>query len=475
MSITSERQVLDAVLRESLSAFIEKVFATVSPADTYAHGWHQDVIADVLERVCLGEIKRLIISVPPRSGKSIATSVAFPAWVLGHDPRRRIICASFANDLSIKFARDCRSVIESDWYRALFPGTRLSRGAEDDLETTKQGTRYATSVGGTLTGLGGDIVILDDPMKPDDARSEVRRQAMKNWYDGTLYSRLNSKANSCIIIVMQRLHIDDLVGHVLNKENWHVLELPAIAEETQEFELQDGRRIVRHEGDVLHPAREPRDVLMSIKRNVGTFNFEAQYQQRPIPMDGNLIKWSWFQRYDEPPSLEKGDRIVQSWDTAQTKSELSSYSVCTTWHVKGNDYYLLDVFRDRLDFPELKQALLRQGNKFRARTILVEDAASGIALIQEIRKERIVGFPKPIGIRPEGDKVMRMSTQSAKVEAGHVHIPRRAPWLDEFRKEMRTFPQSAHDDQIDSVSQFLKWIDDRKRNIARSGSYYSNG
>jgi predicted phage terminase large subunit-like protein len=442
---------------------IQKSFYTVSPSDVYLPNWHISAIAHALEQCYLGKIRRLIITMPPRSLKSICTSIAFPCWVLGLDPTKRIICASYSADLAQKFALDSKAVMNSDWYRETFPHTRLDRMATQDLITTHKGGRYATSNGGSLTGLGADIIILDDPMKVQDGQSEAARKAAKQWYDGTLYTRLNNKAEGVIILVMQRLHEDDLVAHVLEKEDWLHLNLPAIATEEQTFELPVGRHHVRHEGDILHPEREPRHVLDSTKATIGRYHFNAQYQQQPVPVEGNLIKWSWFSYFDRAPDPAEVDHIVQSWDTASKDTELSDYSVCSTWCVKGNDYYLVDIYRDKLDYPALRAAVVRQAEKYRPTSILIEDTGTGSALLQDYRNHQLRGIPYPSPITPKGDKVVRMSAASARIEAGHVHLPHNATWLDDFQSEMLAFPNARHDDQVDSVSQFLNWFDNRPR------------
>ncbi|MDI1228560.1 MAG: hypothetical protein PSY14_12830 [bacterium] len=204
---------LDAVLREDLYSFIRKTYQTLEPMQQLLGNWHLEAIARHLERCMTGEIRRLIITLPPRSLKSISASVAFPAYVLGHDPTKKILCVSYSADLAVKNARECRSIMQSDWYRRLFPHTRLgSRAAEHDFHTTQRGYRYTTSVCGTLTGRGGNIIIIDDPMKAEEAMSDVRRKSINEWFDNTLYSRLDNKKSDVIILIMQRLHMDDMVG-----------------------------------------------------------------------------------------------------------------------------------------------------------------------------------------------------------------------------------------------------------------------
>jgi predicted phage terminase large subunit-like protein len=452
-----DSQVLKAILREDLYCFIRAVFPIVSPGASFAPNWHIEAIAFALTRVLKGETKRLIITVPPRSLKSICTSVAFPAFVLGHDPTRRIICVSYAEGLARKHANDCRAIMRSTPYNRLFPQTRISAAKDTELEfaTTRGGNRLSTSVGGTLTGRGGNLIIIDDPLKPQEAYSEAARESTKQWYSNTLLSRLDDKTNDAIIVVMQRLHLDDLVGHLLEQEGWAHLNLPAIAETEHQIPIGQGRVHLRRPGDLLHPEREPRAALDEFRRSMGSLDFAAQYQQQPVAEGGNLIKWDWFKFYQEPPARHSGDRIIVSWDTALSSKELSSYSACVVLHVKGETAYVLDVVRERLEYPDLKRKVIAVYRKWRNACsrfeLVIENKGSGMSLIQDLKREGIYA----IAVDPEGDKAMRMNAQTARIEAGSVLLPRQAHWLDEFRAEILAFPAGRYSDQVDAFSQAL--------------------
>src|SRR5712671_3917251 len=272
--MTADPKLVAAILRSDLYSFIRVTFPIVSPNDLFAAHWHIEAIAYHLMLVLQGDLKRLIITLPPRSLKSIAASVAFPAFVLGHNPTQRIICVSYSESLARKHANDCRAVMRSDLYRRIFP-TRISPAKDTELEfaTTLGGSRLATSVGGTLTGRGGNLIIIDDPMKPQDAYSEAERERTTQWYANTLLSRLDNKSKDKIVVVMQRLHVDDLVGHLLEQEEWTHLNLPAIAETEESIELSYYRTNLRQPGDLLHPEREPRSVLDAAKRAMGSMDF----------------------------------------------------------------------------------------------------------------------------------------------------------------------------------------------------------
>jgi predicted phage terminase large subunit-like protein len=455
-----DRERIDLLLKYNLVAFTRRVLETLAPAEPYQHNWHIEAMAWHLQLVAKGEVTRLAITVPPCHLKSTCVSVAFVAWMLGHNPSLRIICISYSGDLAGKHARDCRRVMESEWYRRIFPKTRLSsdKNTEMDFVTTAQGYRYSTSFGGTLTGRGGNLIIIDDPLKAEDAFSEVIRPRANEFYDRTLYSRLDDKLKDPIILVQQRLHVDDLVGHVMRKEKWTHLNLPAIAKTPQEIPIGRGKVYRREIGELLHPTRESRETLDAIRAALGTFAFSAQYDQEPVPIEGGIVQLKWFGVYDEMPQRRNGDRIVQSWDTALTDGQSSDYSVCITFLVRGMDYYMLDVLRVRVNYPELRRLVYSNWRKWGAGPPIIEDKGSGTSLIQELRGDEFPGFPKAIAFKPEGDKVSRMHHQSPKIEAGHVHLPREAEWRGDFLNEIAQFPNSRYDDQVDSLSQFLNWI-----------------
>ncbi len=449
-----------ALLRRDLNAFIERAFYQLNPTATFLPNWHIEVVASALEACRRGEITRLIINQPPRSLKSHCASVAFTAFLLGHDPSAQVIGASYGQDLANKHALDCRTIMASAWYQALFPHTRLSSGRQaiEDFMTTRQGSRLSTSVGGALTGRGADYLIIDDPLKPDEALSDNQRKAVNGWFDTTLYSRLNDKRKGRIILIMQRLHEDDLVGHVLGVEPWKVIRFPAIAEENETHVIQTPygtRRFRRRTGEALHPDREPLEVLNHLREAQGEYNFAGQYQQAPAPLGGGLVKADWFKTYtptDLPASFEMS---FQSWDTANKPTELSDYSVCTTWGIKEKHVYLLHVFRKRLGYPELKRAVRDQAEAFGPKAILIEDKASGTQLIQELVSEGMHAIKK---YEPTMDKIMRMHSVTSTIENGFVHLPDKAAWLGEYLHELTSFPKGKYDDQADSTSQALDWF-----------------
>jgi predicted phage terminase large subunit-like protein len=278
------------------------------------------------------------------------------------------------------------------------------------------------------------------------------------FFDNTLITRLDERQRGAIVIIMQRLHEHDLVGHVLERGEWEVVALPAIAPEEAVFQLSENPADVyrRSAGELLDLRRDTREELETIRRAQGSIAFQAQFQQQPVPPGGNLIRREWLRHYDTPP--ERFDRVIASWDTASTISQTSDWSVCTVWGAVGLDYYLLHVYRARLEPPDLRRAILRIAHDHAADTTLIEDTELGRSIAHDIWRG---GTLRPILPRPLFSKEARLLAQSARFEAGQVLVPAQAPWLGDYLHELLAFPNGAHDDQVDSTSQALNWLVDR--------------
>ncbi len=462
--IDDPHALLDELVRRDFPSFLMRAFPYINGGADLDMNWHLEAIAYQLARVRDGSCRRLLVTLPPRNLKSFTISVAWVAWCLGHDPSLNFVCVSYSNELSAKHARDCRALMQSAWYRRLFPRTivRASRSAVHDFETLGGGGRLATSIGGTLTGRGGDIIIIDDPIKPEEAMSDTARKAVNEWFHSTLASRLNDKKRGAIITVMQRLHQYDLAGLLLETSEWEELSLPAIAIEDMTIPLPRGRQFRWQGGEPMHPARESYEDLMRIKQSIGSVIFAAQYQQQPVPAEGNMIQADWLRIYSELDG-SVGGRIVQSWDTASKDGLLNDCSVCITAWVHGRQVFIIDVWRRRVIFPELKKAAIALSRQHEARVLLIEDQASGTQLIQSLRNEEPVRVPRPIARKPEADKRTRLAGVSAMIEAGSLLLPAAAPWLAEFKAELLAFPSCRHDDQVDALSQLLAWVDREER------------
>jgi predicted phage terminase large subunit-like protein len=325
--------------------------------------------------------------------------------------------------------------------------------------TTARGYRFATSNGGTLTGRGADLIVLDDPQKPEEALSEAMRNSAGQWFDTTLLSRLDSKSEGAVVIVMQRLHEDDLAGRLLAKGGWEHLKIAAIAEQDEKIAVGPARIYERRAGSVIDPRRESLEDLERLKGSMGELFFSAQYQQEPIPLAGNLIKADWFKHYDIAPISGDSDLVVISIDTAMKGAPSADFSVATVWLAQGEKSYLIDLWRERVDYPELRRAVCQLRERYPTAAFLIEDKGSGTSLLQDLRSEN----KTPIPINPEGDKITRLSAVSVQFESGAVWFPKAAPWLSSLKAELLGFPNVKHDDQVDSVSQALGWIKLRRQ------------
>jgi predicted phage terminase large subunit-like protein len=484
-----------AILRSDFKSLSHKVFNEIAGNSEYSNNWHIDVTCYELMEIINGKGNKLIINVPPRHMKSIICSVALPAFILGHSPTANIICVTYSDDLAAKMALDCRKVIESIWYRELFPATRLlkDRKGISDFETTKGGGRFATSVGGMLTGRGGDIAIIDDPISPKDANSDAIREKTNDWYGNTLVSRLNNKNTGKIIVVMQRTHEQDFTDYLLEiAPSFKLVQMPAIAEADERWEITNylGKKIVfeRKIGEALHPERESLAKLQEIQTSMGSYNFAGQYQQNPTSRGGNIIKREWLRMYDSNEFFQqvrsmqlRGISLCQSWDTAAKIKQENDYSVCITYATAYNpqeqktNIYILDVFRDRLEIPALvkkgKALYEEMGQKYRfmgryINKILIEDAGSGIGFAQAMTEA--FGSSIVMLIKPEHDKATRVKNIAYLVESGRCLFPgNQQPWWPQFEKELITFPNGKYDDQCDALSQLLSYEVSNSRSMDR--------
>src|SRR5437016_2128961 len=375
--------VLQALLANNLTSFTEFAFGVVRPDVPFKPNWHFEAVTEKLSQVARGDIRRLIITLPPRMLKSLCASVALPAWFLGRHPWERVVVVSYSDVLARTHANDFRLLVNDPIYQATFPGMRLQRETDREIITAKRGKRIATSLEGTLTGLGGNLIIIDDPLKLGDAMSESVRARVIEWYRSTLLSRADDKTTARIVLVMQRVHQDDLAGYLQEQGGFEVLNLPAIAQRTETFDLGGGRFYTRQKGELLHPDHEPTDVLLELKREMGPISFSAQYQQSPIPPGGTIIKRKWLTSYDEV-HYQPGDRIIMSWDIALSETESGDYSACVVPLRRREVFYVLEVVRGRFLFDTLKQKVMEVKQRYASGTLLIEDSPISRGLIQNL-------------------------------------------------------------------------------------------
>jgi predicted phage terminase large subunit-like protein len=449
----SEARLLDAACRQDFPSFVHGCFRILNPNKPLLMNWHIYAIAARLELIERGVIKRLIITAPPRSLKSLITSVMWVAFLLGRDPGKRVIVASYSLDLAANLHNAFREIVTSDWYRHLFPLMRISaKNTELELGTDQHGYRLATSVEGSLTGRGGDILVIDDYLKPADAQSDLKRTAANGWFFNTALSRLDDKRTGAVVVVGQRLHGDDLPGVLMARspDEWTVLSLPAIATRTENIWIGHDEHH-RQPGDVLHAEREPLEELEKLRSQIGSDIFEGQWQQCPIPLGGFLIDRKYFRYCEHLPQRTSSSLILQSWDPASKPGDSNSRAACTTWLLQDNAYYFFGLLVGQFLAAELIEHAVEYARRYKPQQILVEELGTGLWLSGELKK---AGFT-PTNVRPEKDKFTRMWTQVPKFQRGQVFFLKQAPGLAEVESELLAFPHGRRDDIVDSFSQAL--------------------
>jgi predicted phage terminase large subunit-like protein len=465
--------------RRSFRHFVQAAWSEIEPGRTYVGGWHLDAIADHLQAVEEGKIKRLLVNMPPRHGKSSLISVLWSVWLLIRNPARRILCASYAMNLAIRDNVKSRRLIKSQWFQERF-GCDLQlmpdQDAKQKFETDKLGYRMAVSVGSSATGEGGDILILDDCHNIDEKESDAKRSAALDWFDNTFNTRLNDQQTGAIVVVGQRIHEDDVSGHILENNfggEWIHLNLSAEyhADSPCRTFLPDGSLFWQDErkedGELLWEARFPQAIIEKAKHVHGALEYSALYDQNPIPPGGYVFKASNERLFslsheNDMYLLETPGGVVAvpiaacyeltTSDVAAKEKEQNDFTVFAQWAVTpANDVLLLDVWRGHWTIPQQKEkarAFYRRHYSQRYRAFYFEDVGYQSAIGQDLLVEGIPCLP----FKPDGDKVLRATGGSIWQEAGKVYFYKHASWLEDFRTEIYKFPKTRNDDQTDTLS-----------------------
>lgn len=482
----------------SLREFVLQAWRIVQPDTVFVPGFHIDAIIEHLEAITNGQIRNLIINVPPRHMKSLLVAVFWPAWEWIRFPHRKWLYSSYSGALSIRDSVNCRRLIESPWYQQRWAdryALTSDQNTKGRFDNNRSGYRIATSVGGTVTGEGGDRIICDDPHNVGEVESDTVRNSVLDWYDIVMSTRTNDPKSTSKVVVMQRCHEQDLSGHLLAQGGWELVCLPAEYEGSKHVTMIGWRDPRTEHGQLLWPDRFGHKELEELKRSLGSYGAAGQLQQRPSPLQGGLIKRQWFRYWQVqgmnfspitvrmPDGSERGIRaveiggdqqieIVQSWDCAFKGMETSDYVVGQTWCRIGPAFLLMEQVRGRMDFPQTLKAIRDMAAKWSQHclAILIEDKANGSAVVQILQHE----IPGIIAVNPEGGKVARAAAISPLIEAGNVYLPHPqiAPWVDDFVEECTSFPNGANDDQVDAMSQvLLRWNSLPLRRIAAFDEY----
>ena len=430
--------------------------------------WHHRILCEYLERLRVGQITRLMVFMPPRSGKSELVSRRFPAYLFGRNPDEAIISTSYSDSLASMMNRDVQRIIDTEKYRQLFPEVTLNgdnvrsnvQGSwlrnNDIFEIVNRRGRYRSAgIGSGITGLGGSVLIIDDPIKNQkEADSTTFRDNLWEWYTSTFYTRLENREGmkGRILITLTRWHEDDLAGRLLDlakadpkADQWTVLSFPAI-KESDENPLDP-----RQMGEALWPDNQDLTDLSKIQASSMRI-WNALYQQRPSPDSGNVVKREWWKFYTQIP--DKFEKVGLSADLTFKDGEKNDFAVFQVWGRKGADKYLLDQVRRRMGFNEQLEVMKSLCQKWpNATSKWIEEAANGAALISTLRSS----IPGIIAVRPQGSKLARAEAISPQVQAGNIYLPDPsiAPWINEYIEEWAMFPNGVHDDQVDTTTQAI--------------------
>lgn len=466
-----------ATLPESLHAYTRRAWDVVEPGKHFIDGWYLEAMCEHLEACLTGQIRNLLITMPPRHYKSGTVSIMFPTWGWVKNPRYRFLYTSYGLNLSIRDALASRRLIQSEWYQ--------DRWGEDFYITSDQnakvrydnnfaGVRIASSVGGIGTGEGGDFIVVDDPHNVLDVESDVKRQEALDWWDGTMSSRLNDPKTGVRIIVMQRTHVSDLAGHVLKQGGYVHLSLPA------EYDMKKRTTVIgwsdprKRKGELLCPERFGKAELDELKVRLGPYRAPAQLQQTPTPAEGAIFKKRWFKLYGSQHPLPQFQFIIQSYDTAFTDKTQNDPTACTVWGVfkykKANHIMLLEAWQDYLTYPDLRKRVKldrrakygEEINEHGVDLILIEAKGSGITLIQDLGSIGVAAWP----YNPhKADKIARAHSVTPVVAAGFVWLMESAvneghpvQWAQECFDEVIQFgPGASADNFVDTMTQALLW------------------
>lgn len=449
----------------SFREFVEEAWAAIEPGTTFVPGWHIDAICEHLEAVSRRDIQRLLVNMPPRHMKSILISVMWPMWTWLYEPSTQWLCASYALSLAIRDNRKCRILIQSPWFQRkyghLFYLTS-DQNVKGRFENNMRGYRLATSVGAATTGEGGSILLIDDAHPADDAYSDVQRLNTLQWFNETWSTRLNDQRTGAMVVVGQRIHHEDISGHLLQQGGWEHLNLPTEYESARRCVTGIGWSDERtQEGELLWPERFDQKTIALLKKQMGSMGYAAQFQQTPVPSGGGQYRSEWFRYFTETEeayhleadghvrSLYKNRcTIFGTVDLAVSTKEHADYTVYAIWALTpDNDLLLLAVYRGRFSNPEQMKFLKRLHFQFMPAFWKIETVAYQLAFVQQALNE---GIPCR-EYKPTKDKVSRATSGSVWYENGKIYHLKHAPWRADFEGELVLFPKASYDDQADQV------------------------
>lgn len=446
----------------SLREFIPEAWKVIEPAKTLIHNWHIDLICEYLEAVDLGQIRRLMFNVPPRMTKSNIVSVIWPTWSWIEKPWLRWLFASYSSSLSTKFSVDRRTIIESDWYKnnwGLVYNLSSDQNVKTEFTNNERGSMFSTSVGGAATGKGGDRIVIDDIVNPEQAESKAAREAANIFYARTLSTRLDDEHTGAIVGVMQRLHKEDLTGLIMKEKGWTIISIPSCAEEKERIVFPiSGYEKIREKDEMLCPERFTREHHDKKKMVLGKRGSAAQLQQKPEDERGNIFLRSDWQYYREMPIPI---RSIWSWDTAVKTKERNDLTAGIRIVECANGFYIDDLVKRRMEYPEMKATIKNKQGSKPADVILIEDASSGQIVLQDLRRNSNLPV---IPFEADKDKILRAHLVSPTLEAHKIYVPENSLWVSDFIDNCSNFPDVDHDDDVDSLTAAILYLTGRAKN-----------
>ena len=471
---------------KSLYDFVKQSWDSVEPGIPFVPSWHIEAICEHLEAVSNGEIRRLLINIPPRHSKSTIVSVMWPMWEWIAQPEQKFLAASYSGTLSIRDNLKARRLIQSPWYQERWGHVFTLAGdqnAKQRFENDKTGYRIATSVGGTATGEGGSRLILDDPHGAQDAQSDAMRESALEWFDQVWSTRLNNPKTDAMVVVMQRLHEQDISGHILDDiKGWEHICIPAEWDGKVRKTVLGGYDPRKTKGELICPDRFGADEITMLKQLLGIYGTAGQLQQDPAPAEGGILKTAFFKLWPSAGALPQFEYILQSYDCAFTEKTTGDPTACTVWavftHKGARNVMLIDAWDEHLSYPDLRTRAIKdwtteyggsnQQNPYaRARRpdrILVEAKASGQSLLQDLRLAKVPA----VGYNPgNADKISRAHTAAPTLEMGLLWIlestknpGQPVSWAQPFVTQLSKFPVAQHDDYVDTFTQTVIFLKD---------------
>jgi len=463
MQIPELSEINKELCKREYYEFFKQSWNILNPFDNLVDNWHIKYLCNILQSEILRivnykpKLKDIIINIPPRSLKSSIVNIFLNAWAWTFAPHLKFLSASYSGDLAVEMAVKTRRLIDSDWYQEKW-GEVVSFAQDQNVksrfENTRGGSRKSTGVGGTITGAGGDVIIIDDPLNPLDAHSEVKRKEAITWFKETMYSRLDNQKIGIRIIIMQRVHEEDLTGWLLKTqpEKWEHICIPV----TDDYEIKPKNLAKFYKDGFFFPGRFSQEVLNDSKKVMGSYGYAGQMGQRPAPEGGGIFKREWFKYYQELPKIK---RKLWSWDTAAKAKEENCYTVGQLWGIGVEGFYLIDLIRKKMQYPELKRIILNAYESSPASGVLIEDKSSGQSVIQDLKNSTTLPI---LEIQPVKDKTTRAHLASPTVEAGKCFLPQGAEFIPDFLSELAIFPNGQFDDQVDSFTQFINYINSKQ-------------